>query len=270
MLADHLISWNSVAEVFAGKRVAIVGSGPGSKGNPPGFVDSHDVIVRVNNYACEPNSGTGMRTDVHYSFYGTSITKTAHELQRDGVRMCMNKCPNGQFIESEWHRKRGKLNGVDFRYIYQARESFWFCDTWVPDVDHFMRGFNLLGGKVPTTGFTAILDVLACSPRHVFLTGFDFFQSGVHNLNERWKPGNPSDPIGHTPEGERAWLLQNFERLPVTMDEMLSQALYGRVKSMAPSVSFKGRQLRIRERKAQALAIEKQLRAQRRAAKVIG
>ena len=36
--------------VFENKRVAIVGGGPGVLANNPGFIDSHDVVVRMNNY----------------------------------------------------------------------------------------------------------------------------------------------------------------------------------------------------------------------------
>jgi hypothetical protein len=46
LFSDHA----PLREFFSGKRVAIVGSGPGCLDNDPGFVDSHDVVVRVNNY----------------------------------------------------------------------------------------------------------------------------------------------------------------------------------------------------------------------------
>lgn len=213
-----------VRTMFEGRHVALVGSGPGVLGNARGFVDSHDVVVRVNNYRVTGGI-TGRRTDVFYSFFGSSIRKRVTDLQRDGVQLCMAKCPNAQVLDSDWHRERGKMNGVDFRYIYSARAAWWFCDTWVPPVEDFMRQFELLGGRVPTTGFAALLDVLSHNPASVFMTGFDFFRSKLHNVNERWKPGNPSDPIGHDPEAERAWLLANFERLPVQVDAALAECL---------------------------------------------
>lgn len=212
-----------VRSVFEGKTVALVGSGPGSLENPPGLVDSHDVVVRVNNYKLFP--ATGYRTDVHYSFYGASIRKTAAELQRDGVRLCICKCPDAQFIESEWHRKRGKMNGVDFRGLYARRRDWWFCATYVPPLEEFMAGFQLLGGHVPTTGFAAMQLVLSLNPRHLYLTGFDFFASRVHNVNERWRAINRDDQIGHVPARERAWFVEHFERYPITMDGALSVAV---------------------------------------------
>ena len=84
-----------------GRRVALVGSGPGVLDNRPGFIDSHDVVVRVNNYKLSPAAGA--RTDVFYSFFGSSIRKSVEELKRDGVDLCVCKCPNAQFMQSAWH-----------------------------------------------------------------------------------------------------------------------------------------------------------------------
>ena len=66
------------------------------------------------------------------------------------------------------------------------------------------------------------LDILDCQPRSVYLTGFDFFTSGVHNVNEKWKPGDPTDPIGHRPEMELAWLAANLENYPLSVDGKLA------------------------------------------------
>lgn len=209
--------------LIEGKRVALVGSGPGAALNPPGFVDSHDLVIRVNNYVT--GDGEGRRCDVHYSFFGRSIKKRASELRADGVRLCWAKCPDSQPIESEWHRRHGKLNGIDFRYIFRERLGWWPAPVYVPTDSEFLDKFQLLGGRVPTSGFAALLDVLDFKPANVFLTGFDFFQSHLHNGSERWKANNPDDPIGHVPQVEKAWLRDRIEHLPVTMDSTLANAL---------------------------------------------
>jgi hypothetical protein len=210
-----------LADRFRGKTVAIVGSGPGVLQNESGFVDSHDLVVRVNNY--KTSAAAGFRCDAHYSFYGTSIRKTADELRRDGVTLCLAKCPDAKFMESEWHRANGKPHGTDFRYIYRNRRDFWFCDTYVSPLDEFLASFHLLGDHIPSTGFSALLLVLSLKPARTYLTGFDFFASRVHNVNEPWRPGNPSDPIGHAPERERAWLAQHLDR--VTLDSTLAKIM---------------------------------------------
>lgn len=181
------------------------------------------MVVRVNNWKL--NRHSGRKTDVFYSFFGSSIKKSSAEAISSGVKLCMCKCPNGKVFDSEWHKKHNKLNGTDFRYIYTKRARWWFCDTYVPTVDEFMAHFHLLGQHVPTTGFSALLDVISHDPAAIYMTGFDFFTSGIHNVNERWTPGNPSDPIGHVPATEARWLKDNIDSLPITIDQRLKKTL---------------------------------------------
>jgi len=190
-----------LAGYFRGRSVAIVGSGPGAAGNAD-RIEACDIVVRVNNYKLTPE--TGKRCDVHYAFYGSSIGKSVRDLKRDGVTLCMCKCPNGQPIESEWHRKNKKMLGIDFRYIYRLRESYWFCPTYVPSSEEFRESFALLGNHIPSTGFSAIWTILGLPSGPIFVTGFDFFTSGIHNLDEPWRHKNTDDPIGHRPDIEKA------------------------------------------------------------------
>lgn len=219
----RFVTFEEAAGHLRGKRVAVVGSGPSVLDNTPGLIDGHDAVVRVNNYKLSPAAGT--RCDLHYAFYGSSVTKDKTDLQRDGVNLCWAKCPDAQCIDSDWHASNGKLNGVDFRYIYRARADWWFCDTFVPGVPMLLEKFELLDRHIPTTGFAAILDVLACAPESVYLTGFDFFSSGIHNVDEKWKPGDPSDPIGHRPELEANWIRENRDRYPLVFDRKLRRLM---------------------------------------------
>lgn len=217
----RFVQFSEVAHRLRGRRIAIVGSGPGCLDNAPGFVDGHDVVIRANNY--KTGTAQGARCDLHYSFYGTSIRKSADDLLRDGVTLCVCKLPNSQPIDSEWHRARGKLVGIDYRYIYRSRAPWWPCDVFIPDDARFLAKFELLGQHQPTTGFAAILDVMECEPASVYLTGFDGFSSGLHNVDEKWRPGDPTDPIRHRPDLELAWLKSNKHRL--TFDKRLSALL---------------------------------------------
>lgn len=219
----RFVSFDEVAARIRGKSVAVVGSAPSVLENKPGHVDAHDVVVRVNNYKLSDRAG--YRTDIHFSFYGGSIKKTAEELRRDGVTLCMCKCPDAQPLDSDWHERNNKREGIDFRYIYRRRRFFWFCDTYVPGNASFLEKFNLLDKHIPTTGFSAILDMLECGARSVYLTGFDFFSSGKHNVNEPWRAGDPSDPIGHRPDLEARWIAENAHRYPVTFDAKLASML---------------------------------------------
>lgn len=207
--------------------------------NPPGWVDSHDIVVRVNNF--KTGAAAGFRTDCFYSFFGKSIRKDNTDPDLASTVLCINKCPDDKFMESAWHEQHKKYNGTDFRYIYEYRKDWWFCPTYVPTTAEFLEKFHLLGGHIPTTGFAALLEVLSLEPANTFVTGMDFFQSGIHNVNERWKKLNHSDPIGHVPDVERDWLFKNAEHLPITMDEMLADALLKKVRPQVPRPSIRRR-----------------------------
>lgn len=219
----RFISRSEAHQRFEGKRVAVVGSGPGVLGNAKGYVDSFDVVVRVNNYKLSPQAG--VRCDVFASFFGSSIRKSADELKRDGVTLCLCKLPNAKAMESAWHTKNNKEIGVDYRAHYRRREKFWFCDTFIPSIAEFMEPFRALDCHMPTSGFAAIFEVLQARPNQVFLTGFDFFQSKIHNVNEPWREKNLDDPIRHRPDLELAWVKQALVRHQIMTDVALMDAL---------------------------------------------
>lgn len=220
------LTFDQVQDFMRGKTVAVVGSGPSVLQNDTGFIDSHDVVLRVNNY--KRGMQQGFRTDIHYSFYGHSIKKASGELRRDGVQICMCKCPDDKPIKSPWHERNGRLHGIDFRYIYKARAAWWFCPVYIPDSQSFRQKFELLECHIPTTGFSAILDVISCAPKSIYVTGFDFFSSGVHNVDEPWSEKNTDDPISHRPDLEIDWLCENAHRYPLTFDASLRQIILAR------------------------------------------
>lgn len=148
---------------------------------------------------------------MYYSFFGTSVKKTRQALIQDGVTLCLCKCPDAKFIESDWHTKNNKPLGVDFRYIYERRKDFWFCDTFIPTTEQFREKFHVLNDHIPTTGMAAIMEIAQfdCA---IYLTGFDFFTSKTHNVNETWAQKNTDDPIGHSPTHEIGWLRKHRDR----------------------------------------------------------
>lgn len=215
----NFISLDQMRARFKGKSIAVIGSGPTALLNSGEHIDSHDLIIRIQNYKMRGfESQVGSRTDVHYSFYGMSMRKTANELKEDGVSLCMCKLPDGALpFSSPWHRQNNKQHGVNYRYVYTARAAFWFCDTYVPSLSRFMELFALVQneddkypGHQPTTGFACLLELMQCETKSVYVTGFDFFTSNKHNLNESWAPKSPDDPIGHRPLKELKLLKKIF------------------------------------------------------------
>lgn len=204
---EDLLTLSNVRDIFYKKRVCIIGSAPSGLDNNGSYVEDFDVIVRVNNYKTRGTNkrgltydftdSLGVRTDYHYSFYGGSIRKTQEELKADGVKGHLCKCPDDICHVTGWHVENKKIHGGDFRGIYRRRKGFWFAPLYVPEKAHYLTLFNLLGGHVPSTGFAGIWEIVNSQPKELYVTGFDFMQSKLHNVNETWLEGDPNDPVGH-------------------------------------------------------------------------
>lgn len=223
-----------VGDIIRDKRVIIVCSAPSCLENTGSFIDGHDLVVRVNNYKTKGiKNGThfdftpkvGTRTDIHYSFYGTSIKTDRNQLIKEGVKLCMCKCPDSKPIHSPWHEQRGKQRGIDFRWIYLQRQSYFPCPVFIPDDRRFLKWFDLLKKHVPTTGFSCVMDVLSFEPKSVHLTGFDGFSSGKHNVNETWTAKNMDDPIRHMPNLELNVIRDLYKQKKITVDNRLKSIL---------------------------------------------
>lgn len=212
---------------FKNKRVALFGSAPSCLNNKGDHINKYDIIVRVNNYKIKGfEKQVGNRTDVHYSFYGSSIKKTKEDLIVDGVNLCMCKCPNSFVVDHskmvDWDPKN---IGGDFTPIYRRRSDFWFCDTYIPTKDDFMEYFNLMDSHMPTTGFSCILDLISSKPKELYITGFDGFKSKIHNVNEKWiDKSHRIDPICHQPALEMELLTKYNKKYDyIKLDRTLNE-----------------------------------------------
>jgi len=195
---------DKLKELFKGKRIAIIGSAPSATRNKGHNIDNYDYVIRVNNYKIKNWSHKlGTRCDVHYAFYGTSIKKSIEELQKDKCMLHMCKCPNDKCHESYVSDKGG-----NFKWIYDNRKFYWGFPVYIPPKEDYMKIFEMLDRHVPTTGFSCICAFIDFEPSELYITGFDFFTSHTHNLNEPWKNNNPSDPIGHKPMEELRLLMK--------------------------------------------------------------
>ena len=221
---------DDLRNIFSGKRVAIIGSGPSMFDNTMEHIDGHDIIIRVNNYKMRGyEDKVGSRCDYHYSFYGSSIKKTSKELRQDGIKGHLCKCPNDICHMTEWHEKNGKQNGCRFEWIYKNRQDFWIAPVYIPETRHYLQLFNKLNRHVPTTGFACIWEIMNLNPKELYITGFDFFVSKIHNGNEPWRSRNTDDPIKHLPLVEKhiftRWAKENkYIKLDDYLKEIICQS----------------------------------------------
>ena len=220
-----LLSKNDIVNIFKGKRVVVIGSAPSVLKNDGRHINGFDYVIRINNYKIDGfEKRVGTRTDVFYSFFGSSIKKKREDLKRDGVKFCMCKCPDAFCFEHKYE-KDPKNRGSDYRWIYENRKSWWFTPVYIPTLKQFMTIFKLMGNHVPTTGFSCVYELIECKPKELYVTGFDGFTSHIHNVNEHWRQKNLDDPIRHMPQVEMQFLKEfakefNFVSLDKTIQDL--------------------------------------------------
>jgi hypothetical protein len=182
-----------IKQFIEGKRVIILGGAPTVKKTNERFTNDFDIIVRMNNYI---HFNSIFRTDLYYSYFGRDIKKEIEELKFEDCRYIMCKYPNAVFTE---HMDGHEIQGVseDFSWVYEYRKNWFGIPYYVPYLETFIENFRRLN-RIPTTGMSAILDVLRFKPRELYIAGFDFFASKIHH-GKPWKEGDGNHDLG----GER-------------------------------------------------------------------
>ena len=181
---------DKLIDFIKNKKLLIVGGAPSAINKNQEWYDSFDIIVRVNNYK-KVNSD---RTDIFFSYFGRNIKKSKEELIEEGVKFLINKCPNADMTEL---LKNCEIQDKDYRWIYKLRKDWWFCPLISLTKEELLEQIEILGGFMPTVGLSSILFFLKFE-NPITIIGFDCFDSGVHNLNERWDGSG-----GHAPNKEK-------------------------------------------------------------------
>lgn len=151
-----------------GKRVAIVGPASTLQGLSLGeLIDSYDVVVRLNASLplnAESLCDYGARTDI---LYHCMIEKGGREFWQLvdgwGLRFICSSFPNKAWGSFQ--------NNMDY-YMKNAVTPFRLVgrDAW-----HYLS--KQINGK-PTSGISAIVDLLSLEIESLFVGGFSFYQTG--------------------------------------------------------------------------------------------
>ena len=166
-----------MVQFFKDENVLVLGSAPCVQNVPADDVNWFDVIVRLNNYkffnSCQ-------RVDVWYSHFGTTIKKDMDAVRRDNPNFLMiNYLPEG------------------FGSIYQTRQMWKDAFPYYKQTHaDFTSNFETVGAT-PTIGIAAILDIVRCNPSNLFIAGYDFFSSWMHNIDEPWFPSEANGADHH-------------------------------------------------------------------------
>jgi len=160
------------------KRLLIVGGSSDASNKSFEWYESFDVIVRLNNYKSIHNH----RTDIFFSYFGKNIKKSPDDLQNDGVKFLINKCPNSDMSKS---LQNSFVDMQDYKWIYKLRKNWWFCPLISITEKELLTQIVLLDGYMPTVGLSSVLYFIL-RMKQINIIGFDCFKSNIHNLNEPW------------------------------------------------------------------------------------
>lgn len=156
--------------VLKNKRVCIVGPSPSLKNsNQGGFIDSFDIVVRVNRGfpVSVDTEDIGSKTSIHYHCLNTDEYSGGKvyldELHKSNVIL---SCPYPKNV-FPFH-----ADIVKFEKDNQERVKYHYIDT-----DFYMKCADLIGTR-PNSGVCAIIDLLCFNIKSLHVTGFTFFKDG--------------------------------------------------------------------------------------------
>lgn len=213
-----LLTTNKVSEIIEDKSVLILGAAPSVEMLTVDFMESFDLIARINNYRIFNECA---RTNIFYSMLGGSIKKTCADLEREGCKFIFAKNPFGDYIVKDKTGGINILKSLRFEATYRRWREHWFeLPYYLQTLDNW-QWLNDQIGQITTTGLSAIVDIYRFKPARMHLAGFDFFTSGIHNgYFHHLKPW----PKHHDFKGEMLFV-RNFviTRKNITCDEIMKK-----------------------------------------------
>jgi hypothetical protein len=150
----------------------------------------------MNNYDIDKYSDSiGSRTDIYYSFFGCSIKKNQDDFIREGVKLIISRLPYVNFTKHNSGKTENGKSG-DWRKFIDSKPDDYFGNIplYINSLSNFIDIYNILS-RVPSTGVQCIFDIFRFSPKSLYVTGFDFFKSGKHNIDEDWKSNDGNHNI---------------------------------------------------------------------------
>jgi len=206
-----------LSDMLKGSSVAICGSAPSIQDNRDGYIDKHDIVVRMNNFKLLRSCGE--KKHIYYSYFGKAIRKNASEINEFEVVMC--KYPEVDFTGHTYGETDAGYS-ENFIKFYENKKSFFnkiFVPVWKPRLSEWTQNFLSIG-RIPSTGLSCILDILRFKPKKIYITGFDFFSTMMHNVNE---PITQKELSRHDFEREKEFFEKIVRYEPVELDKHLKK-----------------------------------------------
>lgn len=196
-----------VDRMIRGKRVVVIGSAPSALRNRGEDIDGYDTIIRVNNYDLGRDSNSlGTRTDIYYSFFGSSIKHTAEQLRKEKVQVLVSKIPYADYTRHYAYGRDERHGVLNFKKYYD-NWRWRGLPIYIPRTTDLIDECALIG-RMMSSGVSAIKFALSCEPKSLYVTGFDFFASGIHDHHARWRNGAG----GHATHKEREYVKSLYKK----------------------------------------------------------
>jgi len=164
MIADY----KELEDRIRGMTVLIVGGAPSASNLTAKQYNEYDVIIRINNFKY---ANECKRTDYWFSYFGNNIKRVEERIQEENIKNIICKYPINE----------------EFGWTHELRKTIWTQDlnVFIPTEKESFQTNNLY--KIsPTAGLACIIAVLRGKPSLLRIIGFDFFETKVHNLDEKW------------------------------------------------------------------------------------
>lgn len=174
----RMISNANAASLISGKRVVIVGPAASLQGQGRGeFIDSHDLVVRVNLGCPVPEDQTedlGTRTDILYHvLFGSNHKKNGYAHTVEEAQAWQDA--GVQFVATRHLPHHPRVKGI-LPILDQVELPL--CAMTMPFLNKMKR--TILSHKSPNTGILAIQWLIDCGAASVHVIGFDFYNSGYY------------------------------------------------------------------------------------------
>ena len=204
--AYDVLPWETLAarHLWAEASVALVGNaGYLAELRQGRFVDSHDVIIRMNNFRLAGfEEAVGHRTDVLLTNFHKDIDFSNPALHQASV--IVSSSPN--------NFQRTPERGLFIRHgerITTGMLKLGASVVFAPDTERFLGWIEQIG-RYPTTGAVGVfllLDYLLPVIKTAYVTGFSFFAGRSHYFNDA-----TIVPNNHNVDRERTILSARLER----------------------------------------------------------
>lgn len=161
----------NINEIVSGKRVCLTGSSKSIERNPVGFIDSFDIVVRINQAWCSPpefRENVGHNMDVVYipGKDGWEVLSLFKSLRNVG---------SIQYIKHELDHQ----NTLDLINYYNI------CNTGNLELDIYKFQKSVGLEKRPSCGLFAAWELLQTNLTQLYITGISFYHE-VYKQGHMW------------------------------------------------------------------------------------